>query len=53
MFVSLIPWLASVAAVAVIIALRWMVVDLLLDSFGAPPGAGGWPPPRNTEGVTT
>jgi hypothetical protein len=46
MFASWMPWVVSAVSVAVVVGLRWMVVDFLLDSFGQPPGAGGWPAPR-------
>jgi len=46
--VGVASWIVSVGIVAFVVALRWALMDYVLDAFGTP--AGQWPPTR--EGTT-
>jgi len=37
-------WLVSVGAVTVVVVMYWVMLDVVLDSFGPRP-PGEWPPP--------
>lgn len=42
-------WLVSVGVVTVVVVTYWVLLDVVLDSFGARP-SGEWPPPPTRDG---
>ena len=42
-------WLVSVGVVTVVVVTYWVLLDVVLDTFGPRP-SGEWPPPPTRDG---